>query len=210
MTTSITRSIGASLAGLALVAALTGCSGDEPGTPPDAPPGSPSTSSTPATGSSSPADQDSASGPGSSDSARGNQALLAAAGTALEAVPDSTVISIETEHNDTQWEVQVVTADGTEHEVEVSGDGGTIVSGPREKSEDADDRAKHRDRVAAAKLSHADAVEAINDAVPGRITELNLDSENGATVWEADVIDSDDVKHEVTIDAGTGEVLEQD
>ena len=47
----------------------------------------------------------------------------------------------------------------------------------------------------------------ITEAVPGgRITELNLDDEAGRTVWEADVFDESQVKHEVAIDAVSGEV----
>lgn len=209
--TSNSGRLGALFGGLVLLVSLAACSGGA-GTPSDQP-----DETTPvATSEGSSADgnesSDSQGSPSSSDSDASasdsnNEALLAAAKTALDAVPDSTVISIETEHNDTQWEVEVVTADGTEYEVEVSGDGKQVVSGPHEESDDAKDKAKHRDRVAAAKLSYADAVTAITDAVPGRITELNIDTEDGVTVWEADVIDADNVKHEVSIDAATGKVL---
>lgn len=208
--------LAAPLAGLALVVALAGCGTADSETPPgESPSGPAATSSAPpqaspsgagsATGDPSPSGSDNGSTASDSD----NAALLRAAETALGTVPDSVVISIEVERNDTQWEVQVATPDGTEHEVEVSADGTKVLSGPREESEDADDKAKHKDRMAAAKLDHAAAVQAISDAVPGRITELNLDTENGTTVWEADVIDADNVKHEVTVDAATGKVLQQ-
>ncbi|WP_280438717.1 PepSY domain-containing protein, partial [Nocardia cyriacigeorgica] len=51
------------------------------------------------------------------------EALRTAGSTATAAVAGSTLISIETER-DHGWEVQVVTADGVEHEMEVSGGGG--------------------------------------------------------------------------------------
>lgn len=41
----------------------------------------------------------------------------------------------------------------------------------------------------------------------GAVTELDLDSANGTTVWEAEVIDESGTKHEVTVDAATGTVL---
>ncbi len=140
-------------------------------------------------------------------SANGNTALLAAAETARGTVPDSTVISIETERNNTQWEVQVVTADGIEHEVEVSGDGATVLTGPVAKREDDKDVAKHRSRIQAAKLDVRAAVDAITKAVDGRVTELNLDDHSGTVVWEADVIDSANALHEVSVDAATGDVV---
>lgn len=150
-----------------------------------------------------------ASGPSPAQpSANGNTALLAAAETARGTVPDSTVISIETERNNTQWEVQVVTADGVEHEVEISADGAKVLSGPIAKPEDDKDAAKHRSRIQAAKLDFRAAVDAITKAVDGRVTELNLDDRDGGTVvWEADVIDSANAVHEVSVDAATGDVV---
>ncbi|MFC4377684.1 PepSY domain-containing protein [Nocardia halotolerans] len=134
-------------------------------------------------------------------------ALRTAGRTALAAVQDSTLISIETER-DRGWEVQVVTGDGVEHELEVSGDGNTVVLGPTAKNEDESDRAEHRDRIGAARVDYQAAADTVLEEVPGgTITELNLDGDNGTTVWEADVIDSSRVKHEVTIDAESGEVV---
>jgi uncharacterized membrane protein YkoI len=139
--------------------------------------------------------------------AKGNTALLAAAETARGTVPGSTVSSIETERDDTQWEVQVITTDGVEHEVEVSADGTQVLSGPLAKPEDAKDTAKHRSRIQAAKLDFRAAVDAVAKAVDGRITELNLDDRDGTTVWEADVVDPANTLHEVSVDAATGSVV---
>jgi uncharacterized membrane protein YkoI len=136
-----------------------------------------------------------------------NQALLRAGKTAQDAVPGSTLASIETERNDTRWEVQLVTADGTEHLVEVSTDGSNVTGGPDAKSETAQDKAKHRNRAQAAKLDYRQAVSAVTQALPGRVTELNLDNHNGTTVWEADVSDSGNTKHEVSIDAASGDIV---
>ncbi|MEV0993936.1 PepSY domain-containing protein [Nonomuraea sp. NPDC050202] len=131
--------------------------------------------------------------------------LKQAAQAALDAVPGSTLISIETEENGRLWEVQVVGEDGTEHQLDV--ESGKVVSGPTTEQEDNADKAKHRARVSAAKLDYAQAADKIAAAVPeGRVTELNLDTEQGKTVWEADVIAPDGTKHEVAVDAATGAV----
>lgn len=139
-----------------------------------------------------------------------NTSLEGAAQTALKEVPDSTVVSIETEANKNAWEVQVVTGNGTEHEVRVSMSDGSIMGSPSTKQEDAQDRKKHQDRVAAAKLDYQEAAEKMRDAVPGaRVAELNLDTDAGKTVWEADLVDTKGTKLEVTIDAANGAVIKK-
>ncbi|MEV0820509.1 PepSY domain-containing protein [Nonomuraea rubra] len=143
--------------------------------------------------------------PGSPTGSPGAGDLKQAAQAALGAVPGSTLISIETEENGRLWEVQVVGEDGTEHQLDV--ESGKVVSGPTTEQEDNADKAKHRARVSAAELDYAQAADKIAAAVPeGRITELNLDTEQRKTVWEADVIGADGTKHEVAVDAATGSV----
>lgn len=142
---------------------------------------------------------------GSGDS---QEDLLRAGETALTKV-EGTVISIEEEDRGTRWEVQVVTSDGTEHEIELSADGKTVLRGPTAEDDDAGDKAKHRQRVADAEIDFRKAAEIMAGAVPdGRITELGLDSHSGQTVWEGDVVVGSQTKHEVKLDAGTGEVLQ--
>ncbi|MFE2762075.1 PepSY domain-containing protein [Streptomyces halstedii] len=54
-----------------------------------------------------------------------------------------------------------------------------------------------------------EAVAAALKAVPGTVTEVELDDDDhGARlVWELDVYGTDAVRHDVTVDAGTGKVL---
>ncbi|MFI6521330.1 PepSY domain-containing protein [Spirillospora sp. NPDC050679] len=141
----------------------------------------------------------------SSASAQPDQASLErAAKAALAKVPGSTVISIETEDDGSRWEVQTVTGDGTEHEVTVGAADGEVVS-DTPKKEGAADKAKHRDRVKAAKVDYKAAADKILQiAGGGRITELNLDGHQGRTVWEADVRTGGG-KRSIEIDAGTGD-----
>lgn len=152
----------------------------------------------------------SASAPGSTASPEtsGVDALVAAGERAMQGVPDSTLIAIETERGGTVWEVQVVTTDGTEHQLDISADGKTVVSGPRAEDDDAADKAKHLDRISAAKIDFAEAARLILDEVPGgSVQELGLDSEADRIVWEGDVFDASGVKHEVQLDAGNGSVI---
>ncbi|UJP09139.1 PepSY domain-containing protein [Microbacterium sp. KUDC0406] len=178
-----------------VVSVLAGCSGGTTGTPsmPEVPP-------TPV----------GSGAPGSAESA-GLDSLVAAGELAMKEVPGSTVITIETEQNGAVWEVQVVTSDGTENQLDISADGTEVVSGPRAESDDAADKAKHQQRVAAAKIDYKKAAELMLDAVPGgSIQELGLDSDMGKTVWEGDVIDTSQFKHEVQLDAVDGKVLRDD
>lgn len=185
-----------------LVVAFSGCAGSD-----DEDAGSAGTTAAPAATSAGPGVTTSAPAP-TAPASTGIDALRGAGSTATAAVPESTLISIETER-DGRWEVQVVTADGTEHEMDVSSDGATVTMGPTAKTEDEADKAKHRDRVQAAQVDYRAAADKVLAEVPnGTITELNLDSNNGTTVWEADVVDDSQTKHEVTIDAGSGQVLQ--
>ncbi|MBF8189205.1 PepSY domain-containing protein [Nonomuraea sp. K274] len=131
--------------------------------------------------------------------------LRQAAQVALSAVPGTTLIAMETEEGGSLWEVHVVREDGTEHQMDVRS--GKVVSGPTTEEEDAVEKSVHRERVREAKLNYAQAADKIMAAVPeGRITELNLDTERGRTVWESDIVTPNGARHEVAIDAATGDV----
>ncbi|MDP5314793.1 PepSY domain-containing protein [Streptomyces poriferorum] len=60
---------------------------------------------------------------------------------------------------------------------------------------------------ATARVSVGDAASSAVRAVPGTVTEAELDDEDGGLVWELDVYGSDEVWHDVTVDAGNGKVL---
>ncbi|MFM1724892.1 PepSY domain-containing protein [Rhodococcus sp. PAM 2766] len=196
---SPSRTSAAALAvtGAALVA-LAGCGGSDDSTQ----------DATTTTSTATPTSTTTATSTGTANAAApSTQALERAGATAVAAVPGSVLVSIETEHDGT-WEAQVVTPDGVEHHVDVSSEGATVLGTPRVDDEDEADRAKHRDRVQAATLDFAAAAAAMLAEAPGgAVTELNLDTDNGTTVWEADVLDGSGTKHEVTIDAATGTVI---
>ncbi|MEU4226462.1 PepSY domain-containing protein [Nonomuraea sp. NPDC026600] len=126
---------------------------------------------------------------------------------ALKAVPGSTLVSMETEENGSLWEVRVVDAKGTEHQMDVESGTAKVVSGPSAEDDGSKDKAKDLDRIKAAKLDYRQAADKIATAVPGgRITELNLDSHRDKIVWEVEVVASDGNKQNMTVDAIDGKV----
>lgn len=126
---------------------------------------------------------------------------------ALKAVPGSTLVSMESEENGSLWEVQVVDAKGTEHQMDIESGPAKVVSGPSAEDDDSDDKTESLDRIKAAKLDYRQAAGKIATAVPGgRITEMNLDSHRDKIVWEVDVVTSDGNKQNMTVDATDGTV----
>ncbi|MDJ0314632.1 PepSY domain-containing protein [Arthrobacter sp. H35-D1] len=197
--------------------ALTGCT--KPDSPTDPPPPVTATQSmTEAAPQASDATQQSSepAAPGATadgataDGAASLSALVQAGRTALNAVPDSTVTSLDMEGNGEGWEVEVTAADGTEHEMQVSADGASVLSGPTSEHDDAVDKARHVSRMKAASVDYEAAANKVLSIVPNRtVVELELDDENGTVVWEAEVRESPDAKYSVLIDAGSGELIQK-
>lgn len=128
-------------------------------------------------------------------------ALVAAGRTAEAAVDGSRVVTIDLD--DGEWEVDVVDADGVEHEVRVSADGSEVTRDPRQDDTDDDDRRENLALVDAAQLDHEAAVRAAVGETSGRITDLDLDDEDGTVVWDVEI----EGGQELRIDASTGDVL---
>lgn len=57
------------------------------------------------------------------------------------------------------------------------------------------------------RVTVGDAAAAAVRAVPGTVTEAELDDEDGRLVWELDVYGSDRARHDVTVDPDSGKVL---
>lgn len=151
----------------------------------------------------------SSSGSSAGRSDAGSQGLVNAGETVLQKVGSGTVISVDLEQDDTVWEVQIATSDGSEIAADVSEDGKEIVSGPQDKKVDADDKAENRQEVNGAEIDYKEAARTVLEARSGRITELNLDDYNSGVAWEADVRHNG-VKYEVDIDAASGKVLKNE
>lgn len=135
--------------------------------------------------------------------------LLTAAETALVAVPGGRISSLESERGGQAWEVHVLTEDGEERQLRVSGDGSEVTSDTAENSDD-DDRTENQ-VLFGAEVDHVAASEAVLAEVPdGVISELTLDEDDDdALTWEAGV-QSGAERRDVTVDAASGEVLDND
>lgn len=56
----------------------------------------------------------------------------------------------------------------------------------------------------------AEAIQAAEQATQGRVFEVDIETRNGQSVYELELIDGAEDVHEVVIDARTGEMLSQD
>ncbi|MGW1104403.1 PepSY domain-containing protein [Streptomyces sp. NPDC002540] len=87
--------------------------------------------------------------------------------------------------------------------------GGTAATAVAFADDDGHDRGARSSAASGntARVAVGDAVAAAVGAVPGTVTEAELDDEDGGPVWELDVYGSDKAWHDVTVDAGSGKVL---
>ena len=134
-----------------------------------------------------------------------NPAMLRAAATAERKVPGGTLVSIESQDGESRWKAEVVTGDGTSHEMTLSRHGTSVVSGP---DEDSSDQVEKRRLLGSTKLDYRQVARIVAAAVPeSRITELELDHYRGTTVWDADVLSRTGSEFAPRIDAQTGHVI---
>ena len=199
------RSIAGLAAAGALAFTLAACGGDDTtsqpsgnGGPVSVTPAAPPTAGGPATdastaGATSPGAT--ASRSAADDEAR-NAAAVAAIATAEKAAGGK-AYEIDDEDDDQTWEVDVMVGDRSV-EVKVSGDGRTVQG--QTDDDDADDSDKAR--LARAKTTLAQGIEAALAEVPGALDDVDLDDENGVDVWKVtvDATDNDDVEVYVATD----------
>lgn len=148
--------------------------------------------------------------PATATPAADDAALLAAAGTAAGAVPGGTLLSLDLEA--AGWEAEVADDDAASFDLALSADGADVTREPvedRDDADDTDDLAERRDLVAGATVDPAAAVEAVRSAATtGTIDGLDLDLSAGTVVWEVQLDEDSATEQTVTVDAGTGEILQ--
>lgn len=139
-------------------------------------------------------------------SAPGGLDQMLAAGAAAQSQLGGTVVTIDWER--TVWEVTVVMADGSEHDVVLSADGRDVLAGPFGDHEDAEDLRENQTMVDAATLPYAEAaLSARRAAAGGVLSDLDLELDYGQAIWEASYSDATgSVEKKVTI-ANDGSVL---
>lgn len=135
--------------------------------------------------------------------------IEAAAQTALDEVGGSTLVSIDVDDSG-DWDVTLLGQDGTESDVDVSADGGTVTRGPvsDDDDNDADDQAE-RQRLLEAQVVYTDAIEtARGEFGELDVTGASLDDDNGTLIWDIDFGDgTNDDAQTVLVDAATGDVI---
>ncbi|WP_299052253.1 PepSY domain-containing protein [uncultured Nocardioides sp.] len=135
--------------------------------------------------------------------------IEAAAQTALGEVAGSTLTSIDIDDSG-DWDVTLLSEDGTENDVDVSADGSTVTRGPVSDNDDndADDQAE-RQRLLEAQVVYIDAIETARGEFPDLdVTGASLDDDNGTLTWDIDFGDgTNDDAQTVLVDAATGDVV---
>jgi len=115
-------------------------------------------------------------------------------------------MEMELSNGKPQYEFDIVLADGTEKEVEVSAITGKIIEVETEVAEA--NVAAFKDK---AKVSQADAEKAALAAFSGKVVETEFSIEDdGAPSYEFDIVTADGKEFEVEVDAVTGKVLENE
>ncbi|MFJ9039629.1 PepSY domain-containing protein [Streptomyces sp. NPDC102406] len=80
-------------------------------------------------------------------------------------------------------------------------------SSVRVKDDGDSDARENAAEAKGAKIRAEDAIAAALKHTPGTATGADLDSDDGALVWEVDVVSGGDTWHDVDVDPGTGKVL---
>lgn len=137
------------------------------------------------------------------------EALLAAAGTAVAAVPGGVLYEIEWKGWNEYWDTQVSAADGTLYKLKVSGDGSTIFQGPIVKqSKKVTKQALRAERVAQVSFDYAHAIEVAMAAYPNcLLVEVEIGSSKNRVVWKVELITAQNVRRKIRVDVATKELV---
>ncbi|NOU23982.1 MAG: peptidase [Methylotenera sp.] len=119
---------------------------------------------------------------------------------------DVETVELELNNGKPQYEFDIKTADGVEHEVEVSAITGKIIEEEIEVASASDTTFASK-----AKVSEADAEKTALAAFPGTVHEKEYSIESdGNPSYEFDIKTADGKEIEVEVDAVTGKVLEHE
>jgi hypothetical protein len=62
---------------------------------------------------------------------------------------------------------------------------------------------------ALAKITSAQAIQTAKDSHPGQVISVALEKEDGFLVYSVKVLDAENIRHEIVVDAGNGKILTQ-
>lgn len=135
----------------------------------------------------------------------GAAAVAAAVVAAEEAVTGGQAFEIDRKDSGGGWEVKLAVGD-REKEVDVSEDGSEVT--PQEGDDQLDQ--EDRERIAQVQVSLEEAVRTALNEVDGTLDGAQLDTEDGATVWEVDVDDTEGTSVDVYVNVDNGSVVKVD
>ncbi|TDB80696.1 peptidase M4 [Actinomadura sp. KC216] len=130
-----------------------------------------------------------------------------AAAAALKAAP-GTIEEMELDDGRRAWEVDLLAGTGGWREVRVdSGTGKILFNRAARPDDDDDDDRNVPTALRKAKVSASEAAQAALKAVPGAVTSVDFEQEDGRSGWEVDVTGRDGAEHELIVDAATAKVV---
>ncbi|MET8676793.1 PepSY domain-containing protein [Streptomyces sp. NPDC004647] len=100
------------------------------------------------------------------------------------------------------WEVDVLGADGTWHDVTVDAGNAEVLGSHTDREHDDNLRSALKNADTDAKEAAAAALK----SVPGTVESVDLDDDAKAGAWEAEVRGKDGKQHDLLVDAKSGEV----
>jgi uncharacterized membrane protein YkoI len=121
-------------------------------------------------------------------------------------------VELESEDGTPVYEVELVTENGSETDVAVHANDGTVLETESEAEAEDEDEEMDEDEESIAlgnvSLSKQDAIDVATGEVNGAVEEVELESEDGTPAYEVEFADSGDTETEVTVHANDGTVLD--
>lgn len=140
--------------------------------------------------------------------------LTEALGTAEREV-DGRAFGVERDSEDGRqtYEVKVAGAEDRVYEIDVDAETGEVVSREEQRIEGLRRRwlnTEELQTVTGAEQSLADIIASVENETGATLEESEIDTDDGRVVYEMELLSPDGTEIEATVDAGTGEILEQE
>lgn len=128
-----------------------------------------------------------------------DQAMAAA----LKAAPGTVG---EADLDDGAWEIEVLAADGTWHEVKVGTANAKVTADRADRGSGSD--AAEAQGLKSTKVTARQAAATALKTVPGAITSVELENEGAKPAWEVEITGQDGARHELLVDGAAGTVTQ--
>ncbi|MGI5323977.1 PepSY domain-containing protein [Actinomadura nitritigenes] len=128
-----------------------------------------------------------------------DQAMAAALKTAPGTVGEADL-------DDGGWEIEVLTADGTWHEVKVGAANAKVTADRADRGSDAD--AAEAQGLKNAEVTAQQAAATALKTVPGAVTSVELENDGAKPAWEVEITGQDGARHELLVDGAAGTVTQ--